>query len=569
MQATRAAVSKITCALVRGSCALWLFSTLAEAAVLPAAKAQYVQKIPGNNDGYYDDEEYVQNRVLGAAVIGIIIAIIACACGICFCTIQVCAKCCDCCKKLGTCCGADDAPPEGYTQNQRLCLVGVLFFGWVMIIAGSALGYSGNGQVADKLVEFADLSTLIAGNIYDQVKMGYDAADLVGSAPDVQMVTDAADLKKTVADAATSLKDSQELRILIVYIFYAVMMVVPLLGFAAWAMGRSCPIYIMTQISFCMLFFAWVFFGVTFAMGVILDDTCDNAGKHVYGQPNALSDLLECGVATSGAATYNTVWQKLDEVQAQYDTQGWTPAYPTEMSVGFTTNSASASSVALNSGRYSINRALLIKEYIDFGVRVEDCDSLQLSGGSDIVHTATTVMCYVPQMTPDKYQTVCMGGQIDALDKDCLQQGMILSTAGMTGSSYLVSCEHLNTLALALNNEVCNEMVDGLINVCIGQAFIGFFYFFVVIVGCMGMNRFHKDNYADNPAKVHPANQDIESGPPGGLQAQKQDVATPGQYSAEQAMAATRIQNIQRSKVAKKKVAQKRQQKQNAAHMYQ
>merc|ERR1712086_520457 len=79
---------------------------------------------------------------------------------------------------------------------------------------------------------------------------------------------------------------------------------------------------------------------------------------------------------------------------------------------------------------------------------------------------------------------------------------------------------------------VCNEMVDGLINVCIGQAFIGFFYFFVVIVGCMGMNRFHKDNYADNPAKVHPANQDIESGPPGGLQAQKQDTATPGQYSA-------------------------------------
>merc|ERR1711935_1090199 len=104
----------------------------------------------------------------------------------------------------------------------------------------------------------------------------------------------------------------------------------------------------------------------------------------------------------------------------------------------------------------------------------------------------------------DKYQTVCMGGQIDALDKDCLQQGMILSTAGMTGSSYLVSCEHLNTLALALNNEVCNEMVDGLINVCIGQAFIGFFYFFVVAVGCMGMNRFKSDNYSDNPARVHP-----------------------------------------------------------------
>lgn len=439
-----------------------------------------------------------------------------------------------------------------------------------MIIAGSALGYSGNGQVADKLIDFADTTTLIAGDIYDQVKMGYDAADLVGSNPDIQMVTDAADLKKTVADAATSLKDSQDLRILIVYIFYAVMMVVPLLGFIAWAMGRSCPIYVMTQISFCMLFFAWVFFGVTFAMGVILDDTCDNAGKHVYGQPNALSDLLKCGTATAGADTYNNVWDKLDEVQAQYDTQGYTPAYPTEMSVGFTSNSASASGHASNSGNYAINRRLLIKEYIDFGVNVDDCASIQSDSGGTVLHTATTAMCFVPDMTTTKYQTVCLSGQVDALNKDCLQQGMILSTAGMTGSSYLISCEHLNTLALSLNNDICSDMVDGLINVCIGQAFIGFFYFFVVIVGCMGMNRFHKDNYSSN--KIHPANQDIEAGPPAYSQphAAKPDMVTPdGQYSAEQAMAATKIQNMQRQKAAKTKVAQKRKQKKNAQVLYQ
>jgi len=536
---------------------------------LVGAKPQYVQKIPGDNSGYYDDQDYLTNRVLGAAVIGILIAVFACACGICFCFAQICAKCCDFCKRCCVCCGAGDPPPEGYTQNQRLCLVGVLFFGWVMIVAGSALGYSGNAQVSDKLILFADVTSLIANDIYDQVKMGYDAADLVGTAPDYAMVESAEKLKKTVDDAGTALKKNQETNVLVVYIFYGIMMVVPVLGFVSWMCGISCPAYVMTQISFCMLFVAWIFFGVTFALGVILDDTCDNAGKHVYGEPNALSDLLKCGAAESGQATYLSVWEKLDEIQLEYSNQGYDvypDRYPTEMSVGFTSNSAVApGAMAANSKRYARNRLLLISEYNDFGIHPDDCASV----GSAGTNSSSTVLCFVPGMTTERYQSVCMDGQPEALDKDCLQQGMVLSTAGMTGSSYLISCEHLNTLALALNNEICNEMVDGLINVCVGQGFIGFFYFFVVAVGCMGMNRFKSDNYSDNPARVHPQQQpDIESaGAPYAMP--KQDVTPDGQYSAEQAMAATRIQGVQRQKVARKKVANKRQQQQGGAVQYQ
>jgi len=42
---------------------------------LVGAKPQYVQKIPGDNSGYYDDQDYLTNRVLGAAVIGVLIAV--------------------------------------------------------------------------------------------------------------------------------------------------------------------------------------------------------------------------------------------------------------------------------------------------------------------------------------------------------------------------------------------------------------------------------------------------------------------------------------------------------------
>lgn len=360
------------------------------------------------------------------------------------------------------------------------------------------------------------------------------------------------------------------MNVLVVYIFYGIMMVVPVLGFISWMCGIACPSYVMTQISFCMLFVAWLFFGITFALGVILDDTCDNAGKHVYGEPNALSDLLKCGEAPSSQETYFDVWKKLDEIQLTYTQEGYNvypDEYPTEMSVGFTTNElseeppstngAAQPETAANSARYARNRLLLISEYRKFGIHQDDCASLGSTAGKN---SSSTVLCFVPGITKERYQTVCMDGQEEALDRDCLQQGMVLSTAGMTGTSYLSSCEHLNTLALALNNEICNDMVDGLINVCVGQAFIGFFYFFVVAVGCMGMNRFNSDNYSDHPARVHPEQQpDIESQQQQAYAMPKQDVTPDGQYSAEQAMAATRIQSAQRQKTARSRVNNKRQ----------
>ena len=47
-----------------------------------------------------------------------------------------------------------------------------------------------------------------------------------------------------------------------------------------------------------------------------------------------------------------------------------------------------------------------------------------------------------------------------ALCVRCLQQGQILSAAGMVGSSYLIACEHLNFIALDLNNKICGPMVS-------------------------------------------------------------------------------------------------------------
>merc|ERR1711865_345658 len=103
--------------LFYGSCMIWLFSTMAAAQTIQAgADPQYNQKIAGNNEGYYDDTDYLSHRVFGAAAIGVIIALCSCICGICFCLIQSCAKCCEC-MKCFSCCGAGNPAPEGYTQR--------------------------------------------------------------------------------------------------------------------------------------------------------------------------------------------------------------------------------------------------------------------------------------------------------------------------------------------------------------------------------------------------------------------------------------------------------------------
>jgi len=177
-------------------------------------------------------------------------------------------------------------------------------------------------------------------------------------------------------------------------------------------------------------------------------------------------------------------------------------------------------------------------------------------------------------LTANQACCACKWEVRQGVSKPCLQQGLILSAAAMTGTSYLLSCDYLDTIALDLNNNICDGMVKGLIDTCIGQAFIGFFYFFVVAVGCMGMNRFNADNYSDNPARVAPEqgpqgqnNQDPAATFPQG-ETQKVD-ETQGQYSAEQAMAATRIQSKQRQKQACRKVETQRSAKANQGTMYQ
>jgi len=600
--------------LFHGSCMIWLFSTMAAAQTIQAgADPQYEQQIPGDNEGYYDDTDYLTQRVLGAAAIGVVIAIISCICGICFCLVQSLAKCCEC-MKCCSCCGAGNPAPEGYTQCQRLALVAVLFCGWGMIVAGSGLGFSGNIAVGQGLYDFSDTCVLVANDMVEQVQMGYDAATSVGDNPDYQMVIDATDLQKSITDGADFLTETNGHRMLSGYIFYGIMMVVPLLGFLAWGIGKSCPAYAMTQVGFCLLFAAWIFFALAFACGVILDDTCVNAGQHVYGEPNTLSTLLECGESAESATVYIDVWKTLDENEAVYDDNGFTPAYPLETSVGLSTTNGSDATALANSLNYTANRALLQAYYIAFELNASTCASM--------ADSEETELCFLDGLDPDIYNATCLsGGCTDTslsdgtawvssdgytcdeyyamewcatkgdgyandgltanqaccackwevrqgVSKPCLQQGLILSAAAMTGTSYLLSCDYLDTIALDLNNNICDGMVKGLIDSCIGQGFIGFFYFFVVMVGCMGMNRFNADNYSDNPARVAP-----EQGPEG---QNNQDPAatqkvdeTQGQYSAEQAMAATRIQSKQRQKQACRKVETQRSAKANETQMYQ
>eukprot|EP00656_Telonema_subtile_P025987 TRINITY_DN27_c0_g1_i3.p1 TRINITY_DN27_c0_g1~~TRINITY_DN27_c0_g1_i3.p1 ORF type:complete len:357 (-),score=114.57 TRINITY_DN27_c0_g1_i3:472-1542(-) len=320
--------------------------------------------------------------------------------------------------------------------------------------------------------------------------MGYDAAVLVStSTVSTQMLTDADSLRSTIKDTVSNIEDTDNARILAVYIFYGVMMAIPLLGFMSWICGVATCSYIMAQIAFCLLFVAWLLFAVTFAAGSFLDDTCVEAGKQVYGETNTLSELLKCGDTSSSLATYEDVWQTLDTAQASLGT----PPSVTETTYGFTTDTYSAAASVINSAEYARNRDMLIGMYTAYGVDATTCET--------VTDNSKIALCYVPGITSSTYSSMCGSGGTEPSSARCLKQSQILAAAGMTGSSYIISCEHLNVVSLDLNNNVCDDMVGGLVNVCVGQAFIAFFYFFVLAVGCSGMNRFNSDNSADN-AKV-------------------------------------------------------------------
>eukprot|EP00656_Telonema_subtile_P006889 TRINITY_DN13209_c0_g1_i1.p1 TRINITY_DN13209_c0_g1~~TRINITY_DN13209_c0_g1_i1.p1 ORF type:complete len:591 (+),score=103.55 TRINITY_DN13209_c0_g1_i1:129-1901(+) len=437
-----------------------LLVVIAQCSVLEGASDQYSQKIPGNSDGYYDDTDYLLWRVMVAALIGIFVGLMSCVCFFCFCCVQVCTKCgCECIKKTCSCCGAGDPAPEGYTRKQRLGLLGVLLLGWACVITGSALGFVGNADVKDGLALLSTTVDTLADQVYDQVQMGYDAAVLVtaNSTVDATMLTDAETLRQNVKDGTTQLTDSEDTRVIAVYVFYGVMMAVPMLGFLSWVCGSATLSYVMTQ-------------------------------KHVYGEANALTDLLQCGDTSSSLSTYEDVWQQLDEAQTSMS------GSVQEISYGFSTNTYSSSAAVVNSAEYARNKGLLYGMYNSYGVEASTCESL--------TDPTKVVLCFVPGVNASTYQDQCFEGGTEPSSRRCLQQTQILAGAGMTGSSYLIACEHLNHIASELNNNICEPMVGGLVLVCAGQTLIGFFYFFVLAVGCMGMNRFNKEN--DFNPKIHP-----------------------------------------------------------------
>jgi len=287
-------------------------------------------------------------------------------------------------------------------------------------------------------------------------------------------------------------------------------------------------------------------------MGTILDDTCVEAGKHVYGEANKLSELLKCGTTSAAKTTYKEVWEKLDTSQTA--SAGSSCTIVQESAYGFTSftdGTVDDTAVNANSGEYDRNKAFTKGMYSTYGVVSSTCPTM--------TDNSKMGLCWVPDVSSSTYTSKCdPTSGTERTTCKCYHQQQILSSVGMTGSAYMIGCQHLDTIALDLNNNICEPMVSGLINVCVGQAFIGFFYFFVLAVGCMGINRFDKDHYS---GKVHPegetAGNPADSYKVDQVQTYKVDPMS-GNYSAEQAMAATKIQSIQRQKVAKKRVQEKR-----------
>eukprot|EP00658_Telonema_sp_P-2_P002330 TRINITY_DN1088_c0_g1_i15.p1 TRINITY_DN1088_c0_g1~~TRINITY_DN1088_c0_g1_i15.p1 ORF type:complete len:344 (-),score=72.35 TRINITY_DN1088_c0_g1_i15:360-1391(-) len=278
--------------------------------------------------------------------------------------------------------------------------------------------------------------------------MSYNAAVAVATAStiDSTMVDDATALRDTIESTADWVSSTEGVRALCLYFFMGLLIGVPATGLVAWGLGSPRVAFFMTQLTFLMLFVGWLLVGVAFAVGALLDDTCVEAGKQVYGETNELAELVECGNSSASLETYNQVWQTLDAAQAQL---GATSVL--ETSYGFSTNTYSVAAAELNSANYSRNRALLQGMYSSYGVLEQDCTSL-----SD---PTKTVLCYVPGMSALNYSDQCATGGTNVNSAACAQQSQILSAAGMTGAGYLIGCQHLDTLALELNNQICDETV--------------------------------------------------------------------------------------------------------------
>jgi len=389
-------------------------------------------------------------------------------------------------------------PRWGFTQFEHCLPFLWLLFGIAVIAAGAILGYLGASDLTTAMNNFISSATAIVNSMYNLVVLSYDTQVMVGTQNPSDLRSMAAGFQTTVTDMTTKINDTNAIRTIVVYVFYAVFFVFPFIGVVAYCCGRYCSwcLVKMTACSVCfcwvLLILGWIFFGITFVLGVFMDDTCVQAGLNTYGQANVFGSLIAC---TVDPTMYNSTWSNYRTAVDAYNTQktaSW-PAVPSETAYGLASTTNNYSAVVANNLDYVGNTKLLQGLYVTFNASTNAANGPCLT-----LNDASAVqLCYVPGVTNSTYSSMCMGSQPSAASQPCMSMNVIAADIAVLAASFIGSCNFQNGISIVLNNNICPPLVKGIAKVSVGQGLISLFYFVVIVAMTSGIIRWDEKNSRD------------------------------------------------------------------------
>eukprot|EP00656_Telonema_subtile_P010329 TRINITY_DN1495_c0_g1_i1.p1 TRINITY_DN1495_c0_g1~~TRINITY_DN1495_c0_g1_i1.p1 ORF type:complete len:725 (+),score=144.10 TRINITY_DN1495_c0_g1_i1:95-2269(+) len=310
-----------------------------------ASSESYKQKLdclPGLDDcnedyGEYDPlpTDYIKKRLGPGVALAVLCVLGCCLVWWCWCCCRCWARCncCGCCRwcLCRCCCGAGTPESEMvYTKCQRMALLFVLFFAFLMLALGGALGYLGGHKTFDGGVDILDqaivaieemetLNTNVAKVAFLSLTQFYQGAV---SYDDASVTATIFDVKSRVSDAKDGMTNVKDIFNYALPGIYGLFAAITLLGFFSWCCGIACCSMTMGMIASFFLILAWILFGAFWLSGALIDDTCVNLSEHYaldcmkqpgYTCPNAkLTELFQCPKLSTVSQYYADAWNLLD-----------------------------------------------------------------------------------------------------------------------------------------------------------------------------------------------------------------------------------------------------------------
>merc|ERR1712110_446165 len=161
-----------------------------------------------------------------------------------------------------------------------------------------------------------------------------------------------------------------------------------------------------------------------------------------------------CFAGNDAASVYGDVHQQAANALNDYETRGFTPAIAKPSTFNLTNAVRSQSD-------FAANRAWRRQVYDDL----------------DIALANESEFSPMPISDQNCFQTQ------QQLDKECVQEVIGTASDGMTSVSYVLSCQYLDSLALEVVSNHCDDTVRGFLALFFANGIIGVAYIILLAVG--------------------------------------------------------------------------------------